>query len=533
MPAPRRAAIAAAALGVTGSLLLSTAGSTSAAAERRDASRPSAQQVDLGTTKNGGTKAPAKVISKDSAAFQAAVKPRNILAHLRQLQVVADRYGDRAAGREGYNASSRYVEAKLREAGYVPKRQYFDFTYSSVEANDFTAAGAPVDNTVLTGSPSTPDGGVTSTLVVPAQAQGCDAAAWNGVDATGKIALVSRGTCTFAIKSAAAKAAGAAGVVIYNNVATPFTGGTLGETTPDLAPTTGISQAEGQRLATAVAAGPVAATLDLDILVEQRRTWNVIAETSRGRTDNVVMMGAHLDGVQDGPGINDNGSGSATLLETAIQLKKFEKKIHNRVRFAWWGAEEIGLLGSTHWVNNLVATNPGALDDLAVYLNYDMVASPNYIIGVYDADQSTSPASAPVPAGSIETERTFRKFFAERKQPVVDTAFSGRSDYQAFIVNGVAAGGLFTGADGVKTEREVQLFGGRAGLTYDPNYHSERDSIANVNARALQIMTNAIAHMTIILGQDTRHIDNPSGRQAPKTKHRLVEPQHDHHDPVR
>jgi Zn-dependent M28 family amino/carboxypeptidase len=453
----------------------------------------------------------ASVLDHDSDKLRKAVRPDRIFQHLRELQVVADRYGDRAAGQEGYNASSRYLESELREAGYSPRRQWFDFTYTRVNTNTFVADGEEVDNHVLTGSPSTPAGGITSELVAPTNPLGCVAADWAGVDATGKIALVNRGTCPFADKSKAAKAAGAVGVVIWNNVAGPFTGGTLGPSTPDLAPTTGITQDEGQALVDKLATGPVPATLDLDILVEQRRTWNVIAETKRGRSDNVVMAGAHLDGVQDGPGINDNGSGSASLLETAIQLKKFEKKLTNKVRFAWWGAEELGLLGSTHYVNDLVANDPAALDDIATYLNYDMVGSPNYRIGVYDADESTEPASAPVPAGSIETEIAYRAYFGAIDQPVVDAPFSGRSDYQAFIVNGVAAGGLSSGSDGLKTEQEEALFGGEAGVSYDPNYHSPGDGYDNVNRVAVDVISDAMAHMMISLGKSTKPIDTPSG----------------------
>ena len=464
-----------------------------------------------------GRRAPA--VDADSKKLQKQVRPGRIMRHLAVLQVVADRYGDRAAGHEGYNMSSRYVEAQLREAGYEPRRQRFDFTYTRVETNTFTVAGEEIDNQVLTGSPST-DGPVTGELVAPTNAIGCTAADWEGVDATGRIALVHRGECTFAIKSTLAKEAGAAAVVIWNNAAGPFTGGTLGETTPDLAPTTGITQEEGETLVAAMAAGPVEATLDLDILVEERRTWNVIAETDKGRDSNVVMLGAHLDSVQDGAGINDNGSGSATLLETAIRLEKHERELRNKVRFAWWGAEEVGLLGSAHYVNDLVAQDPDALDDLAVYLNFDMVGSPNYRVGVFDADGSTYEASAPVPAGSIETEQLFRTYFEAVDQPVVDTEFSGRSDYQAFIENGVAAGGLFSGGDGIKTEEEVALFGGTAGIQYDPNYHTPADDISNVDRESVDIFSNAIAHMVMTLGKSTMSIDTPSG----STRHRMVEP---------
>ena len=152
--------------------------------------------------------------------------------------------------------------------------------------------------------------------------------------------------------------------------------------------------------------------------IEIRPTFNLIAETDTGRDDNIVMMGAHLDSVESGAGINDNGSGSASILETAVQLAKVNK-LNNKVRFAWWGAEEMGLVGSTHYVNDLVANNPSELGRIATYLNFDMVGSPNYMIGVYDADQSTYPAPAgiPIPGGSIETEDVLTNYFDAVGQP--------------------------------------------------------------------------------------------------------------------
>ena len=165
----------------------------------------------------------------------------------------------------------------------------------------------------------------------------------------------------------------------------------------------GVRQADGQALATALAAGAVNVTLDLTSHTEMAESFNVIAETKQGRDDNVVMLGAHLDSVEEGPGINDNGTGSATILEVAVQLAKSHIRHDNTVRFAWWGAEELGLIGSTAYVDEL-ATQEGELDRIATYLNYDMVGSPNYIIGVYDADQSTYPAPVDVPEGSEATE---------------------------------------------------------------------------------------------------------------------------------
>ena len=275
-------------------------------------------------------------------------------------------------------------------------------------------------------------------------------------------------------------------------------------------PVAGVRQADGQALATALAARAVNVTLDLTSHTETAESFNVIAETKQGRDDNVVMLGAHLDGVEEGPGINDNGTGSAAILEVAVQLGKSHTKHDNTVRFAWWGAEELGLIGSTAYVEEL-ATQEGELDRIATYLNYDMVGSPNYIIGVYDADQSTYPAPVDVPEGSEATEDVLTDWFDSIGQPWVDTEFSGRSDYQAFILNGVPASGLFTGADDVKTDEEVALFGGTAGITHDPNYHSAGDNLSNVNATALGIMTKAIAASTYSLAWDTSAINGISG----------------------
>ena len=160
------------------------------------------------------------------------------------------------------------------------------------------------------------------------------------------------------------------------------------------------------------------------------------------------MAGAHLDSVQAGPGINDNGSGSSALLEIAQQIAKV--KPENTIRFAWWGAEESGLLGSARtW-----PAYPGGEGRIALYLNFDMVASPNYIFMVYDGNESgwDAPAGVPIPEGSVQIEGLFESFYTKTGEPYDDAQFSGRSDYQAFIKNGIPSGGLFTGAEVVKTE---------------------------------------------------------------------------------
>lgn len=464
----------------------------------------------------------------NSAKMRKAVTVEATMAHLQAFQDIADTHGNRAAGSPGYEASGEYVEQTLQAAGYQTERQYFTFTYQETleeQLTEVSPTARDLEHAPMSYTPNTPEGGVTSEIAVPTVATGCDASEYAGADVAGKIVLVSRGVCAFGDKSLAAAEAGAAAAVVYNNEEGALNG-TLGEPSDAYVPTTGIAQADGQALLAELAEGPVTLTFNLQQLVEERETFNVIAETSSGRADNVVMLGAHLDGVQEGPGINDNGSGSAAILETAVQLAKVNK-LNNKVRFAFWSAEELGLVGSTHYVNDLVANNPAELDNIATYLNFDMVASPNYVIGVYDADQSTYPAPVEVPEGSIESEAIFTDYFDGIGQPWVDTEFSGRSDYQAFIENGVAATGLFTGADDVKTEEQVEMFGGTAGIIQDPNYHSPGDDISNINEVALDINLDAIAHATITLAYDTSMINGKTspGKSGKPGKPKKVEPQ--------
>ena len=446
----------------------------------------------------------------DAQRFARQVTTRGVWRHLEELQRIADRNdGNRAALTSGYEASARYVERTLQRAGYTTTRDPFTFEFEVVDAATLTTdGGVAYDVDQMQYAPSSPEGGVTAPGSVPNDVTGCTADSWAGVEVTGTIAVVSRGDCSFAEKAVTAEAAGAVGVVVYNNVE-GLLYGTLGAEGVVTVPVAGADLVDGQAVVADIADGGATLTLDTRFHVEQQESFNVIAETRAGRDDNVVMLGAHLDGVEEGPGLNDNGSGSAVLLEVAVQLAK-QKKLNNTVRFAWWGAEELGLLGSTAYVEEL-AGQEGELDRIATYLNFDMVGSPNYIIGVYDADQSTYPAPVTVPPGSAETEAVLTGWFDATGQPWVDTEFSGRSDYQAFIENGVPASGLFTGADDIKTDEEVALFGGTAGIIHDPNYHSAGDDLSNVSREAIGIMAPAVAFATATLANDTSAINGVSG----------------------
>ena len=223
-------------------------------------------------------------------------------------------------------------------------------------------------------------------LVPPrATTSGCEAADFAGLDFSGAsdIALIQRGTCTFGVKALNAEAAGAEAVIIFNQGDTALREGlivgTLGGLDVVDIPVVGASFADGAALAQAGSTAHVRVDPP-----ESRPQVNVIAELAGTNDDNVVMAGAHLDSVLAGPGINDNGSGSAALIEVAEQLGKL--KPENTLRFAWWGAEESGLIGSTAYVNGLSAAER---ERIALYLNFDMIGSPNYIQMVYDSDEST------------------------------------------------------------------------------------------------------------------------------------------------
>ena len=210
-------------------------------------------------------------------------------------------------------------------------------------------------------------------------------------------------TCGFGVKVTNAQAAGAIGAIIMNqgNAPTPdrqgLFFGTLGA--PVNIPAVSVSFALGSELA----APGTEVTITTETIAEVRNTVNVFAESRYGDPDEVVMVGAHLDSEPDTAGINDNGSGSAGILEVALQMRKFKTK--NKVRFAWWGAEESNLSGSTFYVANLPQAER---DKIALYLNFDMIGSPNYTFGVYDGDDSAASGSPAGPPGSAQIEDGLR-----------------------------------------------------------------------------------------------------------------------------
>jgi Zn-dependent M28 family amino/carboxypeptidase len=229
-------------------------------------------------------------------------------------------------------------------------------------------------------------------------------------------------------------------------------------------------------------------------------TFSVLAETEAGRGDHVVMIGGHLDGVPGAPAINDNGSGVAAVLEAAKALSG-RPDLVNKVRFAFWGAEEFSKsYGSRHYVKDLAKNNKEELRRIAAYLNFDMIASPNPIFAVYDARDSD--ADNDVTPGSTQIMDLFTGYFDSLNLPWTTTDWDYDSDQVAFVKRGVAAGGLYTGDDEKKSNKEARLFGGAAKRACDPNYHSAGDDIRNVDISTLRLMTEAILDVVTRLAGD-------------------------------
>ncbi|MFB7515779.1 M28 family metallopeptidase [Streptomyces sp. NPDC056144] len=459
------------------------------------------------------TAAPARDAAKLAKKLVRETTGQDAFKHLQKFQAIADSAGgNRAAGSLGHDASAAYVYTQLKKAGYDVRYQKFDFLYTETLAEKASVLGAtprPFDIKAMSYTKSTPVGGITAALAAaPVDADGshgCEPTDFATGTFTGKIALIKRGFCSFAVKQQNAAAAGAVAAVIYNHSPGALSG-TLGDAASAKLPTGGITQEEGEKLVAGLAAGPVNLSLEIRQLQETRTTNNVIAETRGGNAANTVMLGSHLDSVTAGPGINDNGSGSAGLLQTALELAKSKDKVRNKVRFAWWSAEELGLLGSEHYVSTLTPLDKG---EIKLYLNFDMIASPNYGLFVYDGDDSDGVGAGAGPEGSAQLERNITDFMDSRGLPHEGTDFSGRSDYGPFIEVGIPSGGTFTGAEGIKTAAQAAKFGGEAGVAYDVNYHAKGDDLSNINRTAFDANIKVIANAVGTYAHDISSLSKP------------------------
>lgn len=448
------------------------------------------------------------LVSAKSSSFFAdgLIKAENILGHLNELEQIAQNdknQGSRSVF-QGYNDSVNYVLSQLANTGYDVKLQYFTVDIPTYTQGPVLLVTRPQEvsfrlNTDYLGYNSCGSGNINAQIQIVQG--GCSASDFADF-IPGRIALLNRGafsptgsnvtSCSYRIKVTNANNAGAVGILVYNpDDQLP----TLGGCDPGVtAPTFGISSSTATFL---IEFGlEVFVNLQAQLTQKTYTTMNILADTPTGRDDRLVVIGSHLDSVPAGPGINDNGSGSATILEIALQFWNIGFNPVNKVRFAWWSAEEWGLLGSYYYTLGLDATE---LSKHALNLNFDMIGSPNYIRGVYDG--RNGPEDVRQASGNIQA--VFEEFFELESLTHQSTPFNGRSDYGGFIERGIPAGGLAAGAEEIKTVEQQKLFGGSAYVALDSCYHRACDTVANINRNAIQELGSAAAYTAWTLAMQT------------------------------
>ncbi|WNG88259.1 M28 family metallopeptidase [Mycobacterium sp. ITM-2016-00317] len=448
-----------------------------------------------------------------------------MMTHLTRLQEIADAHGgNRALGTPGYDASVDYVVEALRGKGFDVDTPEFEVRIPWAEEPRLTVGGAPTEARPLQFTIGTAPEGVSGPLVAARaddDTPGCTADDYDGLAVDGAVVLVDRGACPFGGKQAVAADLGAVALIVANSENGPdLSGATLGETTDVKIPVIAVANDVGDRLRAEPGA---TAVLNLNAGVQLKKSRNVIAQTKTGSTHDVVMVGAHLDSVPEGPGINDNGSGVAAVLETALQLEA-SPNVANAVRFGFWGAEEQGLYGSANYVAGL---DEEALKDIALYLNFDMIGSPNPGYFTMDGNQSSAPGPGErvprVPEGSAGIERTLTAYLDGAGKPGEDTSFDGRSDYDGFTMAGVPAGGLFSGAEEKMSAEQAERWDGQADQPFDPNYHKDSDTLEHIDETAMQIHGSGAAFAVGLYAQDQRGRNGIPLRED-RVRHQLKTP---------
>jgi len=378
------------------------------------------------------------------AQLPRALSRARMRADLLAFERIADRAGgNRAAGTAGYRASVAHVRSELRRAGYAPRVVGFPFVLYRETVEKGTQI-APTRREIrieaLDYSPSTPRGGLRARVI--AADDGCEPGDFDGVQ--GFIALARRGTCFFAVKARNASNAGAIALLVFNSGPGLFDG-TLGDPQASPIPVAGIEGAVGPELASASSS-----IVELELVTSRERSTsqNVIADSQPGAR-RVLLVGAHLDSVLVGPGINDNATGVAALLEIARVVRKRYPELS--VRFAFWGAEELGLFGSRAYADTADRSR------IVGYLNFDVLGSPSRERTVYQ--------------GSFAAR--WLGYFERRGGRAEEIDIGGRSDHFPFEQIGIPTGGLFAGGYAC--------------------YHRACDRLANVDLAVLDELAAAAA----------------------------------------
>jgi len=444
------------------------------------------------------TAEPAARSAVPTKALARSITPKRLRAHLTALEAIATRNGGtRAAGTLGYSKSVEYVARQLRKAGYRPRFNTFTFPYFRETQPTVFQRVLPSTRSYQTGRDFVTmrysGGGNVTARVAPVDfasaSSGCEDSDFAGFT-SGAVALMRRGGCPFTQKVRTAEARGAAAALMAND-------GSPGRTAPLSATLFGSSSIPvmitasevASELAALAQAGPVQVRIVMTVATTIVRAANVVADLP-GRRKGVVLLGGHLDSVANGPGINDNGSGSAAILEIARQARRLHVRPKHGLRFAFWGAEELGLIGSTSYVEGLRISQREQIRDV---INLDMIGSRNFGRIVYAGEGQ--------PPGSLRIERAFRTYFAGRRLPVEEASLGGGSDHAAFARAGIPVGGLFTGADELKSAELAQRFGGEAGRSFDSCYHKSCDTVANIDFGILHQLADAAAVVAVRLAR--------------------------------
>lgn len=435
--------------------------------------------------------------------LRSAVSANGIVGYEQVLAHIADQNNeDRASGSPGFNAAAAYVTRTMQSYGFQVRQQPFTFPYyNQLAAPSLTEVTPAATNfTNITTIDYSGTGNITGLLVptanisVPAEGDtsGCAASDFTPVPPGVKeIALIQRGTCIFDQKVENAEAAGYSAAVIFNSGTDGNTGqlgATLGTIEP--IPVIGLDYTDGAALYTATQAGPVTMNVQSTTSeIPNDKTENIIASTKGGDPNHVVMVDAYLDALSSGPGINEDGSGVATMLELANVISRLHLDPRYKIEFVFFGGDqarafrsadssEIGLLGSQYFVDQL---SPKQLSGIIANIDLDSTGSPNFVRFVFNGDGPVADPSSVAISTLYTSAFSSIGLASELAEPAT---FDG-ADFGPLIDAGIPTGGVFGGAAGVKTTQEAQIYGGTAGDDYDACFHQSCDNIDNLNPTAL------------------------------------------------
>jgi hypothetical protein len=470
------------------------------------------------------------------------IQTTDLWNHMKAFQKIAnqnpspaDFHPSRNSGEPGYRASVDYVANVMRSAGYDVTIQPYKFTYYaytspptfsevSPNAHDYALSEEwnPGQSTGTTGNAQVqPVGGIIIPPTdTPSSSSGCTMADFNGF-VSGRIALIQRGTCNFGVKVQNAQAAGASGVIVFNEGnpgrTAVFAGNLQDANNTPIIPTIPVAFTSfdtGKHFYDTYQSGtPAVASLAIKAIVNpDADDWNVIAESKGGDPNNVLVVDAHLDAIY-GAGMLDNASGSATILDIAQKMKNVNPV--NKLRFIWFGGEELGLLGSDYYVHHLSSAE---LNRIGYDLDADVTATPNYSIGILDPagpDLFGRRVTATFPNRVYKPSQVSRDQFAAYFDSIgKNHIFFSPVGTDAFWFNkmGIPAGGLLTGQDCCKTQQEVDLFGGYTG-NYEGNVPGTDggcvdnpflwcDNLSNNDPQVLTMMSKAFANQVVRMASD-------------------------------